>query len=399
MSASAPNIICFSTYFKGAAFIQTCKEAGCTVYLLTHEALKEKPWPWESIDETFYIPGDRLKWDMNVVKLGLAHLMRDKKIDRLVALDDFDVEKAAALREEFRLPGMGQTTARYFRDKLAMRQKAEDEGIAVPAFTAVFNNAAVEAFLENNPGPWVMKPRSSASAIGIKKLTEASQVWDVLEKLGDERHEYVLEMFVPGEVFHVDGIIEEGKILFQRVHKYMLPPMEVAHEGRVFRTHTVAYNSAEEKQMLQLNKDLMKAFKHKRGVFHSEFIKNKKGKAFFLETSARVGGANIVDLLEASSGINLWREWAKLETTDNYKLPKPDKLYAGLIISLAKQEKPDTSAYADEEISWRLNLKQHAGLIVKSKKRERVVELLDSYAKRFYNDFFATQPIADKPTE
>jgi len=36
---------------------------------------------------------------------------------RVVTLEDFDVEKVAALREHLRIPEMGDTTTRYFRDK------------------------------------------------------------------------------------------------------------------------------------------------------------------------------------------------------------------------------------------------------------------------------------------
>ena len=116
------SFLCISTFFKGEAFLKACKASGNTVYLITKKSLENEPWPWESIDEVFYVDRDDNSPEnlFNMAK-GLAWLMRKKKIDRIVALDDFDVEKAAYLREEFRLPGMGQTTARYFRDKLAMR--------------------------------------------------------------------------------------------------------------------------------------------------------------------------------------------------------------------------------------------------------------------------------------
>src|SRR6218665_2064766 len=126
------NFLCICTYYKGMEFLKSCKAEGNTVYLLTNKKLENKAWPWESIDETFYLENIDNTFDTygNIIK-GLAHLMRSKKIDRIVALDDFDVEKAALAREHFRIPGMGQTTARYFRDKLAMRVQAQHAGINV----------------------------------------------------------------------------------------------------------------------------------------------------------------------------------------------------------------------------------------------------------------------------
>lgn len=42
--------------------------------------------------------------------------------------------------------------------------------------------------------------------------------------------------------------------------------------------------------------------------------------------------------------------------------------------------------------------KHHVGLIVKSQRIERVLELLDEYAERFRRDFYHFEPSRDKPT-
>ena len=168
------NFLCISTYYKGDEFLRSCKAEGNNVYLLTKSTLKDKPWPWESIDEAFYID----KWDQTDVVKGIAYKFRSIKFDRFVALDDFDVEKVALLREHFRMPGMGRTTAHYFRDKLAMRFKARDEGINVPKFTALFNDADINAYADSVDPPWLLKPRMEASATGIKKnIVKVTRCW------------------------------------------------------------------------------------------------------------------------------------------------------------------------------------------------------------------------------
>jgi len=106
-------------------------------------------------------------------------------------------------------------------------------------------------------------------------------------------------------------------------------------------------------------------------------------------------------VIENATGVNLWREWAKLEVgagKEAYSLPSARKDYAGVIVSLAKQEQPDTSAYNDPEIVYRVKKYHHAGFIVKSANAPRVKELLDRYAVRFVNDFVASQPVPEKPT-
>jgi hypothetical protein len=141
-----------------------------------------------------------------------------------------------------------------------------------------------------------------------------------------------------------------------------------------------------------------------RGVAHTEFIHGKEdGKVYFLETAARVGGAHIADLVAASTGVNLWAEWAKIEISQGdweYTLPAHRAEYAGLILSLARQEAPDTTGYDDPEIAWRLSghPAHHVGFAFRSASPERIEALLDAYEPRIARDFMATLPAPAQAT-
>jgi hypothetical protein len=379
--------------------MRECKRQGCRVLLLTLDKLSRADWPHDSLDDIFYMPeGFRLE---DIVK-STSYLARTHAIDRIVPLDDFDVETGAALREHLRIPGMGDTTARYFRDKLAMRVKARDHDFLVPEFVHVLNYEQLREYMGRVPPPWVLKPRSEASAIGIKKVKCAEELWPLLDALGDRQSFYLLEQFIPGDIYHIDSIVSEREVVFAAAHKYGQPPMETAHEGGVFMTRTIARSSAEAEALETLNRDLIKTLGLVRGVTHTEFIRaHEDGRYYFLETAARVGGANIAEVVEAATGINLWAEWAKIEVAGergSYEVPPHRDGYAGIVISLARQEYPDTSAYDEREIVWRLNKRYHVGLLVASEDPARVEELLHEYIRRFYVDFFATQPLPDKPT-
>src|SRR5262249_55021787 len=154
---------------------------------------------------------------------SVAYLARSRDINRIAPLDDYDVETVAHLREFFRIPGMGETTARYFRDKLAMRARAADRNIAIPEFVHVLNDAKVNEFLARVPAPWLMKPRGEASSVGIKKFHRAEDVWKAIDELGDNRTNFLIERMVAGDVYHVDAIVWEKKVLFAEVHKYRKP--------------------------------------------------------------------------------------------------------------------------------------------------------------------------------
>ncbi|HKW32048.1 MAG TPA: ATP-grasp domain-containing protein [Candidatus Acidoferrum sp.] len=399
MSESRPlTILCISSYEKGQEFIRTCKGMGCRVLLLTVEKLRNADWPFECIDEVFTMPEEL---PLQSLIYAVSYTARSQPIDRIVALDEFDMENVSALREHLRIPGMGLTTVRYFRDKLAMRARAKETGILAPEFVHVLNYDSLREFMSRVPGPWLLKPRSQASGIGMKKIHKQEELWPWLDQLGDQQSFYLLEQFVPGSVYHVDSVISGNEVVFAEAHAYGAPPLETSHQGGVFTTRTLPRDAEETRVLQKINRDLIESLGLVRGVTHAEFLKAlADGKFYFLEIAARVGGAYIADVVEAATGINLWREWARLEIgagKQPYELSPGRRDYAGVILSLARQERPDTSAYRDDEIVYRVSKFHHAGFILKSVNHERIQQLLDSYSHRFVEDFLATQPVPDKP--
>ena len=124
----------------------------------------------------------------------------------------------------------------------------------------------------------------------------------------------MLEQFIPGSVYHVDSVASEREVVFAEAHAYGAPPLETSHQGGVFTTRTLPRDSAEVKTLLEMNRRVLDELGFLRGVTHAEFLKaHSDGKFYFLEVAARVGGAYISDVIEAATGINLWREWARLE--------------------------------------------------------------------------------------
>jgi hypothetical protein len=106
-----PTIFCMSTYEKGQPFLREAARLGCNVVLLTLEKHLHGDWPRESLTELITMPENLMPGQvLNVV-----------------------------LREHTRLPGMGESDTRYFRDKLAMRVPARKGGIPVPEFSSVSN--------------------------------------------------------------------------------------------------------------------------------------------------------------------------------------------------------------------------------------------------------------------
>lgn len=397
------NITCIASEFKGVEFLEECQKAGWHVTLITKQKYMGEKWPWTSLNEVKTVEDDAPP--LGYVQ-AIVDAARDRMPDRVVGLDEFDVLVAAQAREHLQMEGMNTSKALRFRDKLFMRNIAAKAGIPCPDYTGIFTLDNITQYMDRAPLPWIVKPRFEVSAFGIRKIEDKDQLWDVLKDLDgrgtwrDHPSQFILEKFIVGDVFHVDSVVKDGKPVAFGVSAYGVPPMTVSHQGGVFSTSICGHDSQERKDLEEINSKLIAAFELDRGVTHAEFLRSKEdGKYYLLEVACRVGGAYIANVLDAAGGFNLWREWAKLEleTEDNpYKAPEVKKGYAGVAISLANTEAPDTSAYTDTEIVYRVSKPRHVGLIVSSDDHGRVKELLLSYTERFTQDFLAIVPTKER---
>jgi biotin carboxylase len=399
MAEEVERFLCIASYEKGQDFLRQCAESGVRPTVLTLDKLRDADWPRDAVEEVATMPpGLTREQILNTV----SWMARARRFDRVIALDEFDMETAAQVREHMRIPGMGITTAANYRDKLAMRIGAREAGFLVPEFCRVLNYDELRAYMDRVPPPWLLKPRSEASSLGIRKIEEPKQLWDALDELGDRQSHFLLEQFVPGDIFHVDSIVNRSDVKFSVVHKYGRPPMQVMHEGGVFTTRTVDRDSLDWRELTSLNASLAPGLGMVRGVTHAEYIRaHEDGRYYFLEVAARVGGAFIADLVQVSTGVNLWREWARLEVAslrgETYELPNFFESYAGSVLCLANTAEPDTSGFDAPEIVLRMKKHHHAGLIVRSDDPQRVKTLLDEYSAEFARRFLATMPPPEKP--
>ena len=397
------HIVCIASEHKGNEFLDEAQNAGWHVTLVTRKKLLDEPWAWTALNDVKTVEDDASVVDY---VRAITNVAGSRPVDRVVGLDEFDVITAARAREHLQLGGMTSSHALRFRDKLAMRNIASDAGLPCPEFTSVFNSEPINEFLSRVQAPWIVKPRNEVSAFGIRKCETVEEVWSTLEDLDnrntwrDHPSQFLVERFIEGRVFHVDSVVNDGKVQVAGVSQYGTPPFSVSHYGGVFTSSIVPYRSKERKELERLNSRLLKAFAYERGVSHAEFLQAETdGKFYLLEVACRVGGAYIANVLEHACNFNLWREWAKLETatTENpYVPPRALKEFAGVALALANQDEPDISHYEDKEIVYRVKKPKHVGLIFHSSKQKRVSELLASYTERITDDFLAVAPAKER---
>lgn len=369
------RFLCLATVEKGHEFLHECARLGIRCTVLTLDSHRDGSWPHEVIEDLATMPpGLNRQQILNTV----SWMARGKRFDRVIALHEADLETAAQIREHIRVPGMGVTTSGCYRDKLAQRVIARAFGYRVPEFCRVLNYDELRDYMARVPAPWLLRPRIEGTAADCR-IDDAEQLWRTLDELGDMQSHYILEQGMTGDLFHLDSIIDGSEVKFSTVHQSTLYP---AQQASLFTAWTVDSAGSDRNELTALNRALAPAFGMVRGLTHARFLRSySDDRYYFLEAGARIGGVYLEQLVEVATGVNLWREWAKLEVANLREIPyaAPESLgkYAGSVICLSQQRAPNLDAIVDPAIATRMYRDRIAGLIVKAASSERIEGLLD----------------------
>jgi hypothetical protein len=373
------RFLCLASSEKGHDFLRQCAEMGVKATVLTLDSQRDAGWPREAIEELATMPpGLNREQILNTV----SWMARGKRFDRVIALHEADLETAAQIREHMRVPGMGATTAGSYRDKLAQHIIARAFGYHVPEFCRVLNYDELRNYMAHVPAPWLLRPRVDSLTAVDRRIDDPEQLWRTLDELGDAQSHYILEQVISGDIFHVDSIVSESEVKFAAVHQ---SAVFASPGASIFTAYTVDRNSSDWQVLTDLNRALAPAFGMVRGSTHARFLRSHADDSYyFLEIGARVTSGFMDQLVEAATGVNLWREWARLEICDlrrtGYAAPDSFDGYAGSVMCLSQHAPPDLESIADPAIVTRIRKDHLSGMIVRAASPERVENLLDDFA-------------------
>lgn len=334
-------ILCMAASHTGDRFLQELASLGCCAVLLTIDTQRNAEWPSDAVSELHSMPaGMTLQQITNTV----TYLARSRKFERIIALDNFNVEIAAALREHLRIPGMGVTTAHYFSDRLAARVKAAHMGIPVGAFTSVTNYDELRRFMQAVAAPWLLTPRSTSCGFESRQVHEPEQVWRALDALGDHQSGFLLEQSIKGERIHIDSLTADGRVVFSAVSPYGAASSEGNEAGELLSVAPKPSSNAEIERLRRANTALLSGMRMARGVTHTEFLLSKAtGEFYFMETAASVDDRCVANMMQETHGLDLWREWARLEVAAmrgaRYALPSTGSIGKALPSSTEGQHR------------------------------------------------------------
>ena len=310
-------------------------EVGATVYGVGDQPVAALPASLKQhLSDYLQVP--RLL-DENDVVQRVHNWMRGREVDRVLANWEVMVMTAARLRERFGLPGMSVDTVRGFRDKKLMKDRVAAAGLRVPRSVRVKNAHDAHEGAALMGYPLVLKPIDGAGSADTYEVRDQRELDEALAKM---RHvtEASLEEFIEGEEFTFDTVSIGGKPAYANVAQYLPKPLIARSNEWVSPVITTVRDMAQPALAagIELGKGVLTALGMGDGFTHMEWFRKPSGEVVFGEIGCRPGGACLVDQMNYTSDIDLFREWARAVCWKSFEAPTYRKYNAAIIFKRAK---------------------------------------------------------------
>ena len=263
--------------------------------------------------------------------------MRGREVDRVLANWEVLVLTAARLRERFGLPGMSLDTVRGFRDKQLMKERLTAAGLRVPRAQRVRTVAEAKAAAQNIGYPLILKPIDGAGSADTYRLDSAEQLPDVLAAMR-RVPEASCEEFIEGEELTFDTVCIAGKPAFMNVCQYLPPPL-IARTQEWISPAIITVRDLQQPNLangIKLGLGVLDALKMGDGFTHMEWFRKADGEAVFGEIGCRPGGAHLVDQMNYTCDIDLFREWARVSCWGTFNAPTERKYNVAIVFKRAR---------------------------------------------------------------
>ncbi len=284
---------------------------------------------------TDYLQVPRILDDDDVVA-RVSDWMRGREVDRVLTNWEVMVLTAARLRERFGVPGMTVDTVRGFRDKQLMKERVEAAGLRVPRAERVRTIAEARSAAERIGFPLILKPIAGAGSADTHRVDDAGELETVLRRMLHVS-EASCEEFIDGEEFTFDTVCIEGRPAFVNVAQYLPKPL-IARTNEWISPVIVTVRHLEQPALrdgVALGHKVLGALGMGDGFTHMEWFRKPDGEVVFGEIGCRPGGAHLVDQMNYTCDIDLFREWARAVCLGRFDAPTERKFNAAIIFKRA----------------------------------------------------------------
>jgi len=244
------------------------------------------------------------------------------RFDRVECLWEPFVELAAELRVALDCPGMRPDVARGFRDKELMKQRVEAAGLRVPHHARASTVEEVKRAADTIGFPLIVKPIDGAGSADTFRVENGRELDVVIQRT---RHvaEVSVEEFVEGEEFTFDTVSIDGRPAFFNLSQYLPRPLEARSNEWISPMVVVLRDVDDPKYAdgIRLGLGVLDALQMGSGYTHMEWYRKADGEVVFGEIGARSPGGHLVDQMNFSNDIDLYREWARAVCWKSFEAP------------------------------------------------------------------------------
>ncbi|MDB4943946.1 MAG: hypothetical protein JWP97_3480 [Labilithrix sp.] len=283
-----------------------------------------------------YLQVPRILDEVDVMN-RVSDWLRGRDMDRVLTNWEPCVLLAARLRERWGMPGMSPGTALAFRDKELMKQRLRAAGLRVPRSRRVTTSAQVRAFAEENGFPLILKPIGGAGCESTYKVTSWSDLERTLPAIG-HMTEASCEEYIEGEELTFDTICLRGKPVFENVTQYLPKPLD-ASKNEWISPIAISIRDLGQPALaggIELGRRALEVLGMTNGATHMEWFLTPSGEAVFGEIACRPGGAGIVDQMNFTCDVDLYREWARVVCHGAFEASTTRKYNVGMVFKRAR---------------------------------------------------------------
>lgn len=260
----------------------------------------------------------------------------DRRPDRVETLWEPLVLAAARLREVLSVEGMNHDTALGFRDKGLMKERVAAAGLRVPKARRVRTAAETLDAAQEIGFPVVFKPIAGAGSAKTFRVDSLIELRARLPEVVDVA-EASVEEYIDGEEFTFDAICVDGEVVYENIVLYVPRPIIARHEEWISPAQ-ITIRDLEGPYLAggrKLGRDVIRALDRGTGFVHMEWFRNAKGEAVLGEIGARSGGGHLVDQMNFTSDVDLYREWARVVCWKRFEADATRKFNCGAVFKRA----------------------------------------------------------------
>jgi biotin carboxylase len=239
---------------------------------------------------------------------GVLDLVDKHKADAITA-DECDYSNYAAgfVRNLKGWPNFGMAALQCTTNKRWMRERCRDHHVVQPRFVACRTIEEVLDAAELIDFPVIVKPVDNRGSFGVRRVDRSADLEPAFlhALMNAHSREVLVEAFIEGTHLTVDGCVNAGG---KHVNLGIASKKILAGEKPIITEviYPAEISSDLTEHVLETNTRVIEALGIQRGITHSEYILDSRGRCFLLETANRGGGvltSNVI--IPAITGVDI----------------------------------------------------------------------------------------------